>query len=117
MVVFSKFSHAGNVLANDVEFQIDCTANLDCVEISVVVSVWYYAYLKGIFRWVAYGQANTVDGDGALVNTEVSALYHLWCGMVAEGVTVAAFLVFNGYALGCLVNMSLYDMAIQSTIH
>ena len=63
MVVFSKFSHAGNVLANDVEFQIDCTANLDCVEIGVVVSVWYYAYLKGVCRWVAYGQADTVDGD------------------------------------------------------
>ena len=76
---------SGDVLTEDVEFDIHDSAYLDIAEISVLKSVGDNGYLEGVRRWIADGEGYTVDGDRALVDGEVAFLGHLAVLWVFEG--------------------------------
>ena len=75
------------------------------------------ADLEGILRGTAYGEGDTVDGDAALVHTEVATAYHVLAALVLEGELPGALLVVDGNATGRLVNMPLHDVAVQAAVH
>ena len=61
--LFCKFRHAGNVFADDVEFEVDGCSYLNGMEIGVVVGVWDNANLEGVGCGIADGEADAVDCD------------------------------------------------------
>ena len=80
-------------------------------------SIWDDANLKGVVRRAAYGEGDTVDGDTALVHTEIPPAHHVLVALILESELMRAFLVLYGYATGRLVHMPLDDMAVQPAVH
>ena len=109
--------HSCQILADDVKFDVNNSAFFDGMKVCVVVGVGDDADLESVFSGTTYSEAYAVDGHAAFVHGEVSVLYHLFCAIVAECILITALLVFDCNTNGCLVNMSLYDMAVSTAVH
>ena len=117
MVTSPQEVHACNVLADDVELDVDERAGVDVVEIGVLEGVGDDAHLESVLGGVTHGETDTIDSDAALIDGEIATTCHVSVEGVTEGVLVAALLVFHGNALRSLIDMSLHDVAIQSAVH
>ena len=58
--LFCKLHHPAQILADNIEFQIDHTTYMQCMEIGMLVRIRDDGYLEGIFRRIADRQADSV---------------------------------------------------------
>ena len=77
--------HAAQIFANDVELEVYNATNGEVVEVGMLESIWNDAYLESVVCGTAYGEGNAVDGDAALVHTEVATANHILVALVLEG--------------------------------
>ena len=117
MVTSPQEVHACNVLADDVELDVDERAGVDVVEIGVLEGVGDDAHLESVLGGVTHGETDTIDSDATLIDGEIATTCHVSVEGVTEGVLVAALLVFHGNALSSLIDMPLHDVAIQAAVH
>ena len=75
------------------------------MEVGMLESIWDDANLKGVVRRAAYGEGDSVDGDTALVHTEIPPAHHVLVALILESELMRAFLVLYGYATCRLVHM------------
>ena len=108
---------SANVFTYDVELKVDHRAYLDIVEIGILKSVRDNGHLEGVISGVAHCEAHTIHRNRALINGKVATLSHRLIESIFECEIVAAIGIINGYASGGLVNMTLHDVAIQTTVH
>ena len=107
----------GNVLADNVIFNVDDRSDADVLEVGVLHSVGDDGHLESITGGMADGEGDTIDGDAALVDRKVSVTGHLWVVIVLEGEVSGAIGIFHSGATGCLVNVSLDDVPVESSVH
>lgn len=86
------------------------------MEICVFERIGNDAHLEGIFRRSAHGEAHAVHRDAAFVNREIPALCHSRVIFIGEGEGSASVHVFHLGADGSLVNMTLHDVSVQTTV-
>ena len=108
---------AGNVFANDVKLQVDNGADLDIAEVCMFESVGDDSHLESVLRGVAYRQTDAIDRDGTLVDGKVTMTRHLLVLFVFEGEIGAAIGILHSDAAGSLVDVSLNDMSVETSIH
>ena len=106
-----------DVLAENVELDVDDRAHPDVAEIGVLHGVGDDGHLERVLGGVADGQRHTVDGDGTFVNGEIPFTSHFAVLLVFEGEVGRAISVFFRYASSSFIDMSLYDMAVQPAVH
>ena len=107
----------GEILPDDVEFQIDFTANLEAVEVCMLKRIGNDGDLECIVRRVADGQRNAVDCYRAFVDGHVSALSHRLVERVLEREIPAPLSVLNVDAFRRHVDVSLNDVSVQPTVN
>ncbi len=116
----AELLHAGDVLADDVELDIDDTALLDIFEVGFLVGVWDDADTDITFAvhdvGFADSEAYAVDANRALVHSEIAAAYHIQTAVVFEAIipTAVGFLHIDT-ACG-LIDMPLDDMPVETLV-
>ena len=74
------------------------------------------AYLEGVACGTAYGEAHAVDRYASFIHAEVTLAYCFLAALVFEGELMASLLVVDGDAGGCLIYMTLHDVAVQPAV-
>ena len=82
------------------------------VEVGVFVGVGDDVDFEGVVLGVADGEADAVDGDAAFIDGHVAFLCHRFVEGVLEAEGVAALLVYLGYTLSGLIDVTLDNMAV-----
>ena len=113
----SRTLESGNVFAQDVKFDVDGGAYLDVLEIGVFHGIGDDGDLEGIVRGIAYGERNAVDRHATLVDGKVASSGHLLVVFIFKGEILAAVRVLDVGTLGSLVDVSLYDMSVEPSVH
>ena len=108
---------AGDVFAEDVEFQVDDGAHTDVAEVGVLEGVGDDGHLEGVAGGVADGEADAIDGDGALVDGEVALLGHLAVFGIFEGEVGGAVSIVHRNTTGRFIHMALNDMSVETAVH
>ena len=80
-------------------------------------SVWNDGHLERIARWIADRETHAIDGDASFIYGEVAFLRHLSVLWILKGEIGAAVGIFHCDALRCLIDVPLYDMTVQTTVH
>ena len=107
----------GDVLADNVEFNVDDRSDADVLEVGVLHSVGDDGHLESITGGTADGEGDTIDGDAALVDRKVSVTGHLLVVIVLEGEVSGAVGIFHSGATGRLVDVPLDDVPVESSVH
>ena len=94
-----------DVLAENVELDVDDGARLEIVEVGDFVGVGDDGDGEMAFVGIHHRETHAVDGDGALRHGDVAAL-----GVVGEVVTPAAVVIHHLFACGGLINVTLNDV-------
>ena len=115
-----KAVHAGEVLAEDVELDVDYGADRNILEVGVLVGIGDdahgYIALAVLDIGFAHSETDTVDADRTLVHTEVAALYHLPVGVVLKTIVPTAVRLTHLYATCGLVHVPLHDMPVEALV-
>ena len=115
--LLSQLLQSCDVLAENVELDVDDRAHPDVAEIGVLHGVGDDGHLERVLRRVADGQRHAVDGDRTLVDREVAAARHGQVVLVFEGEVGTAVGVFHGRATSSLIDVALHDVAVQAAVH
>ena len=115
--LYSKLLQTGNVLADDVELEVDNRSDADVLEVGMLHGVGDDGYLKRVLRGVADGQRYAVNSYAALIDREVAVASHLAVQLVLEGEVGTAVSILHGDTAGGLVNVALHDVAVQTAVH
>ena len=113
----SELLQTGDILADDVELQVDNTAHADILEVGVSKGVGDDRHLERVAGGPTDGERHTVDGHRALVYGEVAVERHLSIFLILKGEVRTSVGIFHGCAGSCLVDVSLHDVAVQSAVH
>lgn len=89
--LFCKLHHPAQILADNIEFQIDNTTYMQCMEIGMLVRIRDDGYLEGIFRRIADRQADSVYRNRTLVDCKIATLCHFRIKSILEGEIPASF--------------------------
>ena len=73
--------------------------------------------LETVVGRFADGERDTVDGHGTFVDGEIAALCHLPAVRVFKGEISASVRIFHMDASGGPVDMPLYDVPVQPSVH
>ena len=107
--LLQKAVHAGEVLAEDVELDVDYGADRNILEVGVLVGIGDdahgYIALSVFDIGFAHSETDTVDADRTLVHTEVATLYHLPVGVVLKTIVPTAVRLTHLYATCGLVHV------------
>ena len=117
MAMLFETLKASDILAEDVKLDVDDSSYFDVTEVGVLSSVRDDGDSEGVVGRFANGERNTIHGDASLVDGEITLACHLSIQLILEGEVGRSVGIPHANALGGLIHMSLYDVAIQAAIH
>lgn len=113
----SELHHSTEIFTDNIELQIYNTSYFKCMEIGMFVSIGNNGYLKSILRRITNCQTYSIYRYRTFIDGKITTLSHFWIKIVFKGEIPAAFGVIYCHASSGLINMSLYDMPVQTSVH
>ena len=113
----SDGGNARYVLADDVEFDVDCRAYLYVTEIGVLEGIGDDGHTERIGGGIAHGKADAVDTHGTFLHGDISLTRHFGGYVIAEFEIAAAVHLLDVGAQGGAVHVALDDVAVKTAVH